>query len=644
MLRNKTYNRKKILIIFLCCFLVLGALAGRLIYLMLFQSEYYQEQADALHERERSIKAARGKIIDANGTVLATNRTVCTISVIHSQIKEPEVIISKLSEILGMDEETVRKRVEKNSSIERIKTNVDKEIGDEIRNLGLAGVKVDEDFKRYYPYSTLASKVLGFTGSDNQGIIGLEVKYEEYLKGIDGTILTLTDARGVEIADAGEDRIEPVPGNDLYISLDSNIQKYCEQAAQKVMEQKSADAVSVLVMNPQNGEIMAMVNVPEFDLNDPFTLNTSVDTTGMTEEQKQDLLNQMWRNRCINDTYEPGSTFKIITAASGLEEGVVHLDDQFSCPGFRVVEDRRIRCHKAGGHGGETFVQGIMNSCNPVFIDVGLRLGVDNFYKYFNQLGLLSKTGVDLPGEAATIMHKKDNVGPVELATISFGQSFQITPIQLATTASSIINGGTRITPHLGVEVKNTDGEPVRTLTYPTKEHIISEETSETMQYLLEQVVKEGSGNKAYIPGYKIGGKTATSQTLPRSAHKYISSFLGFAPADDPQVLCLLIINNPQGIYYGGTIAAPIVKDIFGNILPYMGIEQRFTEEETQENNIGEITMPDLMGKTKEEMQEILKEFELSVSCIGEDGTVTDQFPLAGETISKTSNVIVYLE
>ena len=644
MLRNKTYNRKKILIIFICCFLVLGALAGRLIYLMLFQSEYYQEQADALHERERSIKAARGKIIDANGTVLATNRTVCTISVIHSQIKEPEVIISKLSEILGMDEETVRKRVEKNSSIERIKTNVDKEIGDEIRNLGLAGVKVDEDFKRYYPYSTLASKVLGFTGSDNQGIIGLEVKYEEYLKGIDGTILTLTDARGVEIADAGEDRIEPVPGNDLYISLDSNIQKYCEQAAQKVMEQKSADAVSVLVMNPQNGEIMAMVNVPEFDLNDPFTLNTSVDTTGMTEEQKQDLLNQMWRNRCINDTYEPGSTFKIITAASGLEEGVVHLDDQFSCPGFRVVEDRRIRCHKAGGHGGETFVQGIMNSCNPVFIDVGLRLGVDNFYKYFNQLGLLSKTGVDLPGEAATIMHKKDNVGPVELATISFGQSFQITPIQLATTASSIINGGTRITPHLGVEVKNTDGEPVRTLTYPTKEHIISEETSETMQYLLEQVVKEGSGNKAYIPGYKIGGKTATSQTLPRSAHKYISSFLGFAPADDPQVLCLLIINNPQGIYYGGTIAAPIVKDIFGNILPYMGIEQRFTEEETQENNIGEITMPDLMGKTKEEMQEILKEFELSVSCIGEDGTVTDQFPLAGETISKTSNVIVYLE
>ena len=644
MLRNKTYNRKKILIIFICCFLVLGALAGRLIYLMLFQSEYYQEQADALHERERSIKAARGKIIDANGTVLATNRTVCTISVIHSQIKEPEVIISKLSEILGMDEETVRKRVEKNSSIERIKTNVDKEIGDEIRNLGLAGVKVDEDFKRYYPYSTLASKVLGFTGSDNQGIIGLEVKYEEYLKGIDGTILTLTDARGVEIADAGEDRIEPVPGNDLYISLDSNIQKYCEQAAQKVMEQKSADAVSVLVMNPQNGEIMAMVNVPEFDLNDPFTLNTSVDTTGMTEEQKQDLLNQMWRNRCINDTYEPGSTFKIITAASGLEEGVVHLDDQFSCPGFRVVEDRRIRCHKAGGHGGETFVQGIMNSCNPVFIDVGLRLGVDNFYKYFNQLGLLSKTGVDLPGEAATIMHKKDNVGPVELATISFGQSFQITPIQLATTVSSIINGGTRITPHLGVEVKNTGGHTVKTLTYPTKEHIISEETSETMQYLLEQVVKEGSGNKAYIPGYKIGGKTATSQTLPRSAHKYISSFLGFAPADDPQVLCLLIINNPQGIYYGGTIAAPIVKDIFGNILPYMGIEQRFTEEETQENNIGEITMPDLMGKTKEEMQEILKEFELGVSCIGEEGTVTDQFPLAGETISKTSNVIVYLE
>lgn len=644
MLRNKTYNRKKILIIFICCFLVLVVLAGRLVYLMLFQSEYYQEQADALHERERSIKAARGKIIDANGTVLATNRTVCTISVIHSQIKDPEEIISKLSKALEMDEETVRKRVEKNSSIERIKTNVDKEIGDEIRSYNLAGVKVDEDFKRYYPYESLASKVLGFTGSDNQGIIGLEVKYEEYLKGINGNILTMTDARGVEISDAGEERMEPVPGNDLYISLDSNIQKYCEQAALKVMEQKQADAVSVLVMNPQNGEIMAMVNVPEFDLNDPFTLNTGVDTTGMTQEQKQDQLNQMWRNRCINDTYEPGSTFKIITAASGLEAGVVHLEDHFSCPGFRIVEDRKIRCHKVGGHGSETFVQGIMNSCNPVFIDVGLRLGVDNYYHYFEQLGLKEKTGVDLPGEAGTIMHKKENVGPVELATISFGQSFQITPIQLATTVSSIINGGNRITPHLGVEVRNGEGELVKTLEYDTREHVISQETSDTMRYLLEQVVAEGSGNKAYIPGYKIGGKTATSQTLPRSAHKYISSFLGFAPADDPQVLCLMIINNPQGIYYGGTIAAPSVKDIFQNILPYLGVEQNFTAEEVEKNNIGEITMPDLMGKTKEELETLLKEYELTVSYIGEEGVVTDQFPLAGEAISKTSNVIVYLE
>ena len=573
-MKNKTYNKKKILVVFLCAVTVILALVGRLVYLMVFDAEYYQKKAEALHEREREIKAARGEIIDANGTVLATNKTVCTISVIHSQITDSERVIQALAQTLEMEEEIVRKKVEKVSSMERIKTNVDKETGDKIRDMELDGVKVDEDFKRYYPYNELASKVLGFTGGDNQGIIGLEVKYEEYLKGINGMILTTTDARGIELEGVAEDRLEPVAGNTLQISLDYNIQTYAQQMAEKVMEKKQADKVAILLMNPQNGEILAMVNVPEFDLNDPFTLNTGEESSNMSDEEKQDALNQMWRNGCINDTYEPGSTFKIITASACLEEGVVHLDDSFSCPGYRIVEDRKIRCHKVGGHGAETFVQGIQNSCNPVFIDIGLRLGVDNFYKYFQQFGLLNLTGVDLPGEAGTIMHKKENIGLVELATMSFGQSFQVTPIQMATTVSSLVNGGRRITPHFGVRVLDSDGNEVEEFQYEEKKDIVSEETSATMRMLLESVVSEGSGKNAYIEGYEIGGKTATSQTLPRSANKYISSFIGFAPADHPQVLGMCIIYNPQGVYYGGTIAAPVIREIFENILPYLGIEK----------------------------------------------------------------------
>lgn len=569
--RNKTYNRRKILIMFLAVFFMSMFLIGRLVYLMIFCSEYYGQKAENLHERERDIKAARGRILDVNGTVLATNKSVCTISVIHSQIEEPEAVIQALVKELGLNEEDVRKRVEKVSSIERIKTNVDKETGDRIRAYGLSGIKVDEDYKRYYPHDTLASTVLGFTGADNQGIVGLEVKYDEYMQGTNGKILTLTDARGIEIENAGESRMEPVNGNDLYISLDVNIQRYCEQAAQKAYIRKNADRVSVIVMNPQNGEIMAMVNYPEYNLNDPFTLtDTSVDTALLTTEEKQDLLNQMWRNPCISDTYEPGSTFKIITATAALEKGVVSLTDQFYCPGYKTVEDRRIRCAKTSGHGAETFETAIMNSCNPAFIEIGERIGTEDFYKYFRQFGLLQKTNIDLPGEAATIMHKQENVGAVELATISFGQSFQITPIQLVTTVSSIINGGTRVTPHFGVEVRDSEGNLVETLEYETTEGICSEETSETMQYLLEKVVSEGGGKNARIEGYSIGGKTATSQTLPRSEHRYISSFLGFYPADDPQVIVLAIIDNPEGIYYGGTIVAPVVKEIMENILPYL--------------------------------------------------------------------------
>ena len=572
-MNHRTYHRSKTVAVFFLCALALFGLAGRLVYLMVFQSEYYTLKARELHERERSIKAARGRIIDANGKILADNKTVCTVSVIHSQIKDADRVTAILSKELGLSEEYVRKRVEKYSSIEKIKSNVDKETGDAIRSYALDGVKVDEDYKRYYPYGELASKALGFTGGDNQGIIGLEVKYEEYLKGKNGTILTTTDARGVELDGVAEDRIEPVAGNTLKISLDYNIQMYAQQMAEKVMEEKQADKVGILLMNPQNGEVIAMVNVPEFNLNDPFTLNTG-SGEGLSDEKKQDALNQMWRNGCINDTYEPGSTFKVITAASCLEEGVVSLNDNFSCPGYKVVEDRKIRCHKVGGHGAENFVEGIQNSCNPVFIEIGLRLGTENSYKYFQQFGLMGTTGVDLPGEAGTIMHKKENVGQVELATMSFGQSFQITPLQLATTVASIVNGGERITPHFGVSVLDSDGKEVEKFDYSRKKRIVSKDTSETMKKLLESVVSEGSGKNAFVEGYHIGGKTATSQTLPRSANKYISSFVGFAPADDPQVLGMCVIYNPKGVYYGGTIAAPVVKNIFENVLPYLGIEK----------------------------------------------------------------------
>ena len=592
MKKNMTFHKKKIWVVFICCILLMVGLIGRLVYLMCFRSDYYYEKAKDIHERERDIKAARGKILDAKGKVLASNRTVCTISVIHSQIKEPEKVIAMLTEKLGMDEAAVRKRVEKVSSIERVKTNVEKSVGDSIRESNLAGVKVDEDYKRYYPYGSLASKVIGFTGGDNQGIIGLEVKYEEILKGEPGKILTTTDARGVEIDKLGETREDPVEGKSLLLSLDANIQEFVQQAALKVMEEKQAERVSILLMNPQNGEIYACVNVPEFDLNDPFTLTDALqvqetaasqdsqiqETDQKTEaERKQNLLNQMWRNPCLNDTYEPGSTFKIITMSAGLEAGVVSANDRFYCPGYKLVEDRRIHCAKRTGHGAQNFVEGAQNSCNPVFIEVGLRLGVERYYQYFRQFGLLNKTGIDLPGEAGTIMHQKKNMGEVELATVSFGQSFQITPVQLATTVSSLINGGRRVTPHFGVAVLNSDGTQGEKLEFPVQEGIVSQETSREVRNILETVVSQGSGRNAKIEGYSIGGKTATSQTLPRSANRYISSFLGFAPAENPTVLGLCIIHDPQGIYYGGTIAAPVIRSIFENILPYLGIEKDTT-------------------------------------------------------------------
>nr|WP_294658083.1 penicillin-binding transpeptidase domain-containing protein [uncultured Blautia sp.] len=574
MKKNSTFHKRKVWVVFLLCAVMMLGLAGRLVYLMGFKSDYYYQKAQDLHERERSIKAARGKIVDAKGNILASNKTVCTVSVIHSQIKEPEKIISLLSQKLEISEDTIRKKVEKVSSIERIKTNVEKMTGDEIRKAGLSGVKVDEDYKRYYPYDSLASKVLGFTGADNQGIIGLEVQYEDILSGESGKILTTTDARGIELDGIGEDREEPLAGRNLRISLDVNIQEYVQQAAKKVMEEKEAERVSILLMNPQNGEIYACVNVPEFDLNQPFKLNTEEDVSGLSEEKKQELLNQMWRNPCLNDTYEPGSTFKIITMAAGLEEGVVNLEDRFYCPGYKIVDDRRIHCANRRGHGSQNFVEGAQNSCNPVFIEVGLRLGVENYYHYFKKFGLLEKTGIDLPGEAGTIMHQAKNMGNVELATVSFGQSFQITPLQLATTVSSLINGGRRITPHFGVAVEDEDGTIIRELEYPIKTGIISSETSEKIRYILEKVVSEGSGKNAAVEGYAVGGKTATSQTLPRSANRYISSFLGFAPAEEPQVLALCIIHDPKGIYYGGTIAAPVVRTIFENVLPYMEIDR----------------------------------------------------------------------
>lgn len=567
--KNKLFHRKKILTVFFGCTLVFVGLFGRLVYLCGFKADYYARKATELHERERSIKAARGKILDRNGVVLADNKTVCTVSVIHNQIEDAEAVTKMLCEELGLTEEYVKKRVEKYSSMERIKSNVDKSIGDRIREYDMAGVKVDEDYKRYYPYDTLASKVLGFTGGDNQGIIGLEVKYEEYLQGSPGTILTVTDARGIEVEAAGERRIEPVPGEDLWTSLDYNIQSYATQLAIQACATKEAESVLILVMNPKNGELYACVNVPEFSLNEPYVLGVEEEEK-MTAEEKQDALNRMWRNGCINDTYEPGSTFKIVTAAAGLEAGVVTPESGFSCPGFIVVDDRRIRCHKTTGHGSQTFTQCMMNSCNPALITVGLRLGVDTYYHYFEQFGLKKKTGIDLPGEAGTIMHQKENMGNVELATVAFGQSFQITPLQLITTAASIINGGNRVTPHFGVKAAGEEGEEI--FSYPVQEHIVSEETSAKMRTILEAVVAEGSGRNGAVEGYRIGGKTATSQTLPRGSGKYIASFVGFAPADDPQVIALAVIHNPQGVYYGGQVAAPVIRQLFENILPYLGI------------------------------------------------------------------------
>lgn len=567
--RIKTYSRKKIFLYYAVIALCFFALCIRVVYLMTARGEHYTELAKEVQQRERAIKAARGEILDRNGQVIAANKTVCTVSVIYNQVKEPEKVIDILTKELSMDEAEVRKKVEKKSSREKIKSNVDKEVGDRIREYNLEGVKVDEDYKRYYPYESLASKVLGFTGGDNQGIIGLEVKYEEYLKGVDGKILTPTDAAGIEADTALEERLEPIDGHDLYTSIDINIQKYAEQIAYDTLKAKEANYVSVIVMNPQNGEIMAMVNAPEFDLNNPYELNYENSLEYGTKEY-QDSLNQMWRNQCINDTYEPGSTFKVVTAAAALEEGVVSIEDRFSCPGFKIVDDRRIRCHETDGHGAENFLQGTMNSCNPVFIEVGLRLGVDNFYKYMEKFGLMEKTGIDLPGEAGTILHNKDNVGNVELATISFGQSFQISPIRFLATASSLINGGNMVTPHFGVEAKNSENEVVKTFEYPVEEGVISKETSEELQYILEQVVAEGTGNKTYIEGFSIGGKTATSQKLPRNSGKYIASFMAFAPADNPQVIAMIIVDEPSGIYYGGTVVGPLMKKLYENILPYI--------------------------------------------------------------------------
>lgn len=647
MSRSRTYNRRNIFIVAVVVMLVAAALTVRLGYLMIFKSEDYAARAKALHERERAIKAKRGNIYDANGILLATNKPVCTISVIHAQITDPERVIQVLSKELGLSEERVRKRVEKVSSIERIKSNVDKEIADRIREYDLDGVMVDEDYKRYYPYDSLASKVLGFTGSDNQGVIGLEVKYDKYLKGIDGRILTLTTAYGVEIKNAAEDRIEPQAGNDLHLSLDINIQKYAEQAALKVREQKNAKSVKLIVMNPQNGEIYAMVNVPEFNLNDPYTLLDEIadDYEGQTlsPNKLNELLNGMWRNSCISDTYEPGSAFKIITAAAALEANLVKLTDSFFCPGYKKVEDRIIRCHKKGGHGSQNFIDGIKNSCNPVFMEIGARLGPEKTYYYYDKFGLFDKTGIDLPGEAGSIMHKLEDIKPVELATMSFGQSFQITPLQLLRAVSAIINGGKLITPHFGVSIRSADGSYIKELDYPVIENAISKESSETMKELLEAVVYDGTGKRAYLPGFRIGGKTATSEKLPRGNGKYISSFVGFAPADDPQVLAIVLIDEPTGIYYGGAIAAPVIGELFDNILPYLGIEERYTEEEMKRFNAGSIEVPDFVGKSRDEVKKLMKIYEFGEAyTIGEGDIVIEQFPLPGEKVNKKSDIILY--
>lgn len=648
MLKNRTYNRRKLLVVAAALLTACSVLIGRLVWLMVIKSEEYAVRAEELHERERAIKAERGIIYDRNGVMLASNVPVSTISVIHAQITDPEEVIRVLSGKLGLSEEWVRKRVEKVSSIERIQSNVPKETADEIRELGLSGVMIDEDYKRYYPYETLASRVIGFTGSDNQGIIGLEVEYDEYLMGEDGVILTLTTAHGAEIEDAAENRIEPVPGRDLYTSLDLNIQSYAEQAAEKILKAKNANRVSLIVMNPQNGEIYAMANVPEFNLNEPYVLIESMQEgleESLDDEKKNELLNAMWRNPCISDTYEPGSTFKIVTATAALEEGVVTLDDTFYCPGYKLVEDRQIRCHKAGGHGSETFVQGIQNSCNPVFMEIGARVGVESLYEYFKKLGLFERTGVDLPGEAGSIMHKAENVGAVELATISFGQSFQITPLQLLRAVSAVVNGGKKITPHFGTAIKDRDGTVIKTLTWDTEDHAISEETSETMKMLLESVVSEGTGKKAYLPGFRIGGKTATSEKLPRSSNKYIASFVGFAPAEDPEVIAIVMIDEPEGIYYGGTIAAPVIQELFADVLPYLGIEEQYTQKEAEDYQIASFPVPALVGLSAEDAKELLKSYEFGeIYYLGEGDTIREQFPLAGEMVNQNSDLILYME
>lgn len=644
-----TKQRKTALVVIGVLILAAIGLCVRLIFLMILDSEEYAARAQELHERERSIKAARGIIYDRNGVVLADNKPVCTVSVIHSQITDPERVISVLCEVLELSEETVRKRVEKVSSIERIKANVPKETGDYLRSFELDGVMVDEDYKRYYPFGSLASRVIGFTGGDNQGIIGLEVKYDSLLSGIPGKILTLTTAHGTEIENAAENRIEPIAGNSLTISLDVNIQRYAEQKAAKVLEAKGANHVSLIIMNPQNGEIYAMVNVPEFDLNDPYTLNSEYSEKAegetLTSEKQNELLNQMWRNPCISDTYEPGSTFKIITATAAFELGVVSLTDQFYCPGHKVVEDRVIHCHKVAGHGSETFVQGIQNSCNPVFMEIGARVGVDGMYNIFERLGLFRKTGIDLPGEANSIMHKKEDVGAVELATISFGQSFQITPMQLLSAVSSVINGGKQITPHFAMYAQNTEENTVKTFTYEGATDVVSEETSEIMKTLLESVVHEGTGKRAYLPGFRIGGKTATSEKLPRSSNKYISSFLGFAPAENPQVLALVLIDEPEGIYYGGTIAAPVIAEVFDSVLPYLGIEEVYSEDELKLEEVGTFSVPNLVGMTKEEVEKLLKAYEFGdIYYSGEGEVITEQFPEPGEEVNKKSSLILYMK
>lgn len=644
-----TKQRKTALFVISVFLLAAAGLCGRLWYLMVFHSAEYAAQAQELHERERSIKAERGIIYDRNGVILADNKPVCTVSVIHSQITDAERVISVLCEVLELPEETVRKRVEKVSSIERVKANVPKETADYLRSFELDGVMVDEDYKRYYPFGDLASRVIGFTGGDNQGIIGLEVKYDSMLSGIPGKILTLTTAHGTEIENAAENRIEPVAGNSLTISLDINIQRYAEQAAKKVLEAKSANHVSLVVMNPQNGEIYAMVNVPEFDLNDPYTLNVeyAAKTGGVTpdSEKKNELLNQMWRNPCISDTYEPGSTFKIITATAAFEKGVVSLTDRFFCPGFKIVEDRTIHCHKIAGHGSETFVDGIKNSCNPVFMEIGARVGVEGMYEVFERLGLMRKTGIDLPGEANSIMHKTENIKAVELATISFGQSFQITPMQLLSAVSCVINGGNQITPHFAIYAQNTEENTVKTYRYEGKTEVISKETSETMKTLLEAVVHEGTGKRAYLPGLRIGGKTATSEKLPRSLNTYISSFIGFAPAENPQVLALVLIDEPEGIYYGGTIAAPVIAEVFQSVLPYLGIEPVYSEDEKKLDGVGTFPVPDLTGMTKKDVEKLLKSYEFGdIYYTGEGETVSEQFPLAGEEVNKKSSLILYMK